>query len=299
MLALIAGTGDLPGVVARRLIDRGDPPLICAMLGFAPTVPDGLTRLDFRIETLGTLLTQLQQRGVNRVCMAGAMRRPVIDPAAIDAATAPLAGRIMAAMGKGDDGTLRALIAIIEQHGFAVVGAADLVPDLLPAAGVPSRAQPGPAHAADAATGADTVAQMGAADLGQACIVRDGEVLAREDDRGTDAMLAGLVPAVAAPGGVFDPLAFAPDLTMAIETLTGGDAAFRAAGAILFKAPKPQQDRRADLPTIGPDTARGAVAARLAGLVIEAGGVMVLDLPEVLGILDAQGLFLWLREAAR
>jgi len=73
-------------------------------------------------------------------------------------------------------------------------------------------------------------------------------------------------------------------------------AGVQARGGILFKAPKPGQDRRADLPVIGPDTARNVVAAKLSGIVIEDGGVMVLDLPQVRRILDAAGAFLWVRE---
>ena len=72
-------------------------------------------------------------------------------------------------------------------------------------------------------------------------------------------------------------------------------AEVKAKGGILFKGPKPNQDRRADLPVIGVGTAQGVVAAGLDGIVIEAGGVMVLDLPEVLEILDGADKVLWVR----
>ena len=66
-------------------------------------------------------------------------------------------------------------------------------------------------------------------------------------------------------------------------------------GAILYKAPKPQQDQRADLPVIGPETARIAAEAGFVGIIIEQGGVMVLDLETVVQILDANDMFLWVR----
>ena len=47
------------------------------------------------------------------------------------------------------------------------------------------------------------------------------------------------------------------------------------------------------MPLIGPDTAMKAADAGLSGIVISSGGVMVLDLPQVVAILDAQGMFLW------
>jgi len=263
MIALIAGTGDLPGLIAARLIAAGDPPVICAMQGFAPDVPGHLPRLDFRIETLGTLLSTLAMRGVTRLCLAGAVRRPAVDPAAIDAATAPLIPDLLAAMEKGDDGALRAIIALVEGKGFRVVSAAHLLPDLILAEGEPTLAR----HAAsdrDLATMAQArIAAMGRADSGQACIVRGGAVVAEEGPDGTDALIAGL------PAG---------------------------SGGFLFKAPKPGQDLRADMPVIGPHTAMAAAEAGLDGIVIEAGGVITIDPEQTIAILDGLGLFLWVRE---
>lgn len=251
MLALIAGTGDLPAALLDRLPER---PVVCALDGSAPEFAADMT---FRLEHLGQFLHDLSQSGVTTICMAGAVRRPTIDPAQIDARTRPLVPVIQRALTSGDDTALRALIGVIEDHGFTVLAAHEIAPDLLPAP-----TDPLPGHRADAERGADEVARMGAADIGQACVVRNGQIIASEGPEGTDAMLAGL------------------------------DA---AQGAILFKAPKPGQDRRADLPLIGPGTAQAAVVAGLAGIVIEAGGVMVLDLPRLRQILTDNGLFLWVR----
>lgn len=262
MIALIAGTGSLPRLLAERLVAKGDTPIICAMAGFAPDVPVQLPRLDFRIETLGSLLATLTLRGVTRLCLAGAVRRPVVDPAAIDAQTAPLIPDLAAAMAKGDDGALRGIINVLESRGFTIVGAADIAPDLLPLAGVLTRMQPDEAHHAMALLGQSRIAEMGRGDIGQACIVADAAVVASETAAGTDAMIADLGP---------------------------------CQGAVLFKAPKPGQELRADMPVIGIDTARQAVANGYAGLVVEADGVMVLDLPQVIETLDNAGLFLWIR----
>lgn len=288
MLALIAGTGALPPALVACLPQR---PLICAMAGFTPAITPDVT---FRIEQLGSFLTDLRARGVTEVCMAGAVRRPVIDPAAIDAATQPLVPRIASAISMGDDGALREIISIFEEAGLSVKAAHDIAPDLLPAAGVLSAAEIPDRARADAVVAEQTIAQMGAADVGQACLVRDGRVLAREDQSGTDAMIARFRPSDDPLWAAVDGLGAA--LGSAAEWLSGPDATpVDAKGAILFKAPKPTQDRRADLPVIGPETAKNAAAAGLAGLVIEADGVMVLDLPQTLAATNAAGLFLWVR----
>ncbi|MEL6209835.1 MAG: UDP-2,3-diacylglucosamine diphosphatase LpxI, partial [Pseudomonadota bacterium] len=67
-------------------------------------------------------------------------------------------------------------------------------------------------------------------------------------------------------------------------------------GGVFFKAPKPEQERRIDLPVIGLGTVQGVARAGLNGLVIEAGGVMVLDLAGVVAACDAAGVFLWVRK---
>lgn len=263
MLALIAGTGELPEEIVARLPER---PYICAMQPFLPE------RLEvdrpFLLEHLGTLVAELCERGVSNVCLAGAVGRPPIDPGRIDAATAPLVPVLQQAIMSGDDGALRAVIGIFEGAGLTVQAAHEIAPDLLPPLGTLTDAQPSDGDLTDAARGAGIVRAMSAADVGQAVVVHKGQALAIEGIFGTGWMLQSLSQR--------------PD----------------AGGGILFKAPKPDQDRRADLPTIGPDTVTAAVAAGLSGIVIEKGGVIVLDRDRVLAECTRLGLFLTVRERA-
>ncbi len=260
MWALIAGAGGLPGA----LVDAAETkPLVCALEGMGPdTLAVDIT---FRLERLGTFLADLKARGVEQVCFAGAVRRPAVDPSLIDAATFPLVPIIQKALTSGDDGALRAFIAVFEHAGFALRGAHEIAPDLLVPQGVLTRAQPDDTARQDAERGAQVVGAMAAVDVGQACVIHKGQALTIEGLFGTDWMLNSLS---ARPDG------------------TGG---------LLFKAPKPGQDHRADLPTIGPDTVAAAAQAGLSGLVIQAGGVIVLDRAKVLAECDRLGLFLWAR----
>lgn len=267
MLALIAGQGQLPGLLAERLRAAGRAVTVCA---YAPdgALPAGAD-LSFRLETLGTLLKQLRKRGATEVCFAGAIARPRFEPKKLDLATAPLVPRFMAALGKGDDGALRAVLDLFEQRGMAVRGAHEILPELLPETGVLTRAQPDDAARADAVRAEAIVAALGAADVSQGCVVSRRQALAIEAMPGTDRMLAGLAR----------------------------DRAGLPEGGILYKAPKAGQDRRVDLPAIGPDTVAGAQAAGLSGIVIAAQGVMVLDRARTVAVADDAGLFLWVREA--
>lgn len=295
MLALIAGMGDLPTALVARLAER---PLICALAGFAPEVEVDIT---FRIEHLGSFLDGLTKRGVTRVCLAGAIRRPDIDPSQIDPATAPLVPRIAQAIGQGDDGALRIVMALFEERGMKVIAAHNIAQDLLPPAGILTNAQPADWHRSDADVGALAVAQMGATDTGQACVVRLGKVEATEGPDGTEAMLATFHAEYVPQTMTNDPLSDLIQLSAdAVPSVTGWFAdeeiaPVTADDGILFKAPKPDQDRRADLPVIGPATAMQAAEAGLAGIVVAAGGVMVLNLQGVVETLNAQNMFLWVR----
>lgn len=259
MLAVIAGRGALPEALLAAMPDR---PLVCALEGSLPdrVQPDNV----FPLERLGDFLRWLRRQGVTQVCMAGGVTRPRLRPTRLSLATLRLLPAILRALRPGDDGALRAVIALIEAAGLRVVGVHEIAPALLPPAGVPTRAQPSDAARRDAALGDGVSAEQGARDLGQSCVLGQGRVLEREGEAGTDAMLREL----------------------------GEDAR----GAVFYKAPKPGQDRRADLPVIGLETARACAGAGLAGLVVEAGGVLVLDRNALVETLDAHGLFLWIRE---
>lgn len=260
MLALVAGRGGLPARVAAA---QAQKPLVCVLDGFEP---DGLaTDIGFRLEHLGTLLRQLSDRGVSEVCFCGAIERPPVDPTALDAATLPLVPVMMKAMAAGDDGALRAVLQIFESHGFVVRAAHELVPDILVPEGVLSAAAPDEQMTADMTRGSEVLAALATLDVGQACVVGGGQVWGIETLGGTDHML---------------------------ETLPAGAAKARA---VLIKGPKQGQDRRVDLPTIGPGTITASATAGLAGVVVEAGGVILLEPEATLAAADAAGLVLWAR----
>ncbi len=89
-------------------------------------------------------------------------------------------------------------------------------------------------------------------------------------------------------------------LVLAVEAVEGTDAMLARAGAlaregpggVLVKLAKPGQERRADLPVLGPDTIAAAAAAGLRGIAFEAGGTMLADRGATVADADAAGLFL-------
>ena len=263
-LAIIAGSGDLPAALVAALPDT---PMICALDGF---VPAGVA-VDqmFRVERLALFLRYLEDNGVTCVVFAGAVTRPQLDPSLFDPKTAQMVPRLLAAMQAGDDATLREVIAIFEEAGFAVVGVPDIAAGLVPGAGVWAGAVSA-VNETDTTRAALIAAALGAVDVGQGCVVAAGLCLGVEALPGTDAMLAGVA-------GIPRPLR--PQST----------------GGVLFKAAKPGQDRRIDLPTIGVLTLHAAHRAGLDGIAWTAGDVICLDLPGLQAEAARLGLFLWAR----
>lgn len=257
-LAIIAGQGDLPAAVAGAL---PEPPVVCAPEGVA--VAGLAVDRRFRFERLVPFLRQLADDGVAQVVFAGAMQRPRFDPALFDPATAQLVPQMLAAIAGGDDAMLRVGIALCETAGLVVVGLGDIVPGLLVAEGVLGAVVPSAQDAADAARAGLILEALAPVDVGQGCVVAGGLCLGIEAIFGTDALLADVAARRQGGGGVF------------------------------AKRAKTGQDLRADLPTIGPDTVRGAVAAGLSGLCLQAGRVVVLHRSQVIEAADAAGLALW------
>jgi DUF1009 family protein len=109
---------------------------------------------------------------------------------------------------------------------------------------------------------------IGDMDIGQGAVVARGLVLAVEAQEGTDAMLARCAELPVAVRGT-------------PESPVG----------VLAKAPKPNQERRVDLPTIGVPTVVAAANAGLAGIVGEAGALLVVDRQAVIRCADNLGLF--------
>ena len=265
-LALIAGRGALPAAIVACSTTR---PLVCALHGFQP---GGLTPdLIFHLERLIPFIDHLLAQGITTVAFAGAVQRPRLDPAIFDPATAQLVPRLLAAMQGGDDATLREVIALFEESGLTVQGINDIAPGLLPGPGLLA-GHLTDMDETDATRAAANVDALGSVDVGQGAVVAQGQCLAVEALPGTDAMLASLakLPASLRP----DPL--------------------RGRG-LLYKAVKPGQDLRIDLPTLGPESMRGAAAAGLGGIAFQAGSVICLNLSEMRAEADRLDLFLWYR----
>jgi DUF1009 family protein len=267
-LGLIAGGGDLPLRLAQRAKDEGRPLFVLRLKGFAEEPLAAFEGGEAGLAELGRCISLLKTAGCEAVCFAGKVDRPDFTQLKPDLRGLKALPGAIAAARRGDDALLRFLVGEFEKEGFQVEGAETVDGDLLLPEGPLGAVSPGPEHAGDIVKALEVARAVGALDIGQAAVVADGLVLAVEAQEGTDAMLiraAGLPCA-----------------------LLGSQAARKG---VVAKAPKPMQERRIDLPTIGVSTIEKAAAAGLAGVVGEAGAVLVMERAAVVAAADRLGLF--------
>ena len=267
-LGLIAGGGALPLQVAERCRAAGRPLFIVRLKGFAGPGLEDFPGADIGMAELGKAFAALKRETCEAVCFAGMVDRPDFGKLKPDLrGLAALPGAIAAAR-KGDEGLLRFLLGEFEREGFAIEGAHEVVGGLTIGEGPLGAVSPTDAHEADIARALEVARAIGKLDVGQGAVVARGLVLAVEAQEGTDAMLARV--------------ARLP------QALRGGTPELIG---VLAKAPKPIQDHKVDLPTIGVATVRAAARAGLAGIVGEAGGLLVMDREETIREADDLGLF--------
>ena len=263
-LGVIAGGGSLPLRVVQAASALGRPVHIVVLEGHGdPVTYAGQSHVTLRWGLAAQMLTWLKQHGVKEVVLAGNVTRPSLLSLRPDAASMKLLGRIGRAAFNGDDSILRAVMKVLGEEGFEVVGAQALLAGLLPQAALLAGPMPDDVARADIARGLAVCHAIGAVDVGQAVVVQQG-------------------------------------LVLGVEAIEGTDALIRRAGAlrregpapILVKAPKPAQSELADLPTIGPITVASAHAAGLRGLAFQAGGTILLERETTIAAAEAAGIFL-------
>ncbi|MEO1722396.1 MAG: UDP-2,3-diacylglucosamine diphosphatase LpxI [Pseudomonadota bacterium] len=269
MLAIVAGRGALPERLAavRRAADL--PYVLIVFEGCFESWMAAHPHQAHAFEKVGQLFAGLGEAGAEAIVFAGAMNRPRLRPWRGDLAALRLLPRALALLARGDDAMLRGFAAIFEERGIRLVGPGEILGEgaMLGEGPIGAR-RAGEAALADARRAAAIVAALGPHDVGQGAVVARGLCLAVEAIEGTDLMLARVAALPAERRRTAPP-----------------------PSGVLLKMPKPGQDRRFDVPTVGPDTVRAAHSAGLEGIVGLAGETQLVDGPETAALADAKGLF--------
>ncbi|MAN61936.1 MAG: UDP-2,3-diacylglucosamine pyrophosphatase [Parvibaculum sp.] len=263
-LGIIAGGGALPSIVAEAAVAEGRPVFIVGIRGWSDTAIAEFPHAWVRYGALGKTIELLKQAGCRDLVMIGPLDRPTLFNFRPDMTVLRSIVQVLGLLRRGDDGLLSGTVRYFEEtHGFHIRPAEEVAAELVAPAGSLTKTKPSLADETDIQMAIEIVRERGAKDLGQGAVVAGGQVLDVEDSMGTDEMLnrVARLPGRSGKSGV------------------------------LVKLPKPGQERRVDLPTLGLTTVENAAAAGLNGIAYEASGALIANVEGVGQRADELDLF--------
>ncbi|MEG6509644.1 UDP-2,3-diacylglucosamine diphosphatase LpxI [Methyloligella sp. 2.7D] len=268
-LAIIAGGGPLPCVLADITLGRGRPVHIIGLVGEADEAITRYPHSWMKWGEIGKLFSILEKNGCRDLVMIGKVTRPDVKNLSVDFGALKSLPFLITLGTGGDDKILSSIVNFFEEKGFRVLGVGQVAPELLAGEGILGKKTPSSDDREDIAVGFRVLETLGALDIGQAAVIVNAHVLAVEAAEGTDAMLSRCAD------------------------LRKNRYRFRRKRlGVLVKAPKPGQEERIDLPTIGPRTIERAAEAGLSGIAIGAGRVLIVDREATIAAANKHGLFL-------
>lgn len=268
-LALICGGGSLPLAVADHVAARGRRVILFPLVGAAAA--DGFAQRPHHwlyMGQVGKFLKIARAEDCRDLVFIGSLTRPSVWKVRPDFHVLSALPRVLAAFRGGDNHLLTTIAGWIEEHGFHLLGAHEVAPEILSPEGLLGRVPITDDARADIALGLDYLRTAGRFDIGQAIVVADQHIVAVEAAEGTDAMLARVA-----------------------EMRSSGRLRTAVGKGVLIKAVKPSQDRRFDLPSVGPQTAEGVARAGLAGIAVTAGEAIIAEPEQLVLAADRANLF--------
>jgi DUF1009 family protein len=267
---MIAGGGELPRAIAQSVVASGRAVHILAIQGSADEA--WLAEFPHDWMTLGEWgksVRLLAAAGAKDIVLVGRVDRPTLSEIKFDTKGLMILPSLVAAARKGDDAMLRVTSDFFAREGFTVLTAAQAAPGLVMGQGPLGKLKPTAEQQDDITRAFAIIRALGEMDVGQAAIVCDGLPLCVEAAEGTDAMIARVAT-------LRKNLRGTPD---------------RKRG-VLAKGLKATQDGKTDLPVIGVETVRGAHAAGLAGIALQADASLIVGKETVAAEADRLGLFI-------
>lgn len=258
-LALVAGEGAFPLLLARSARDRGVRVFAYGLKGVTSdeiqSLAEKTTWLEFG--KLQKLIDRLHEDGITHLTMAGRVRHEsIFDLLKFDMRAVKLLGRLV---DRRADSLLLAGVAELEGEGVRVIDSTIFLRSMMPPAGRLTSRPPSKEVLADVAFGHGLAKAVAGLDVGQTVVVKDRAIVAVEAMEGTDACIERA-------GQVAGP------------------------GCVVVKVSKPRQDRRFDVPVVGLTTVRKLVAARAAALAFSGGETLFFDREEAVALAEREGI---------
>ena len=271
-LAILSGDGLLP-VILGKFAKRKKIKFIVVSFQESNKKLDEFNPIYCDISKPLALINLLRSLNINYLILAGSFPRLNIQGSNKIKGDAAFERLIQENYERGDDSLLRGVAKFFEGNGFHVLGAHELVEDILETEQkILSIKNPSNHNIRDTEAASNIFKNFSNLDLGQSIIISSGLCFGLENASGTDAMIEGY-----------------------INFLRKESKHVGHKGGIFFKASKGIQDRRFDLPTIGTQTIKLVSKAKLDGIVVESSNVIFIEKTKIIKLADSLGIFLWSR----
>ena len=269
-LGVIAGNGALPGLVVEAARKQGYEVCVIGIINAYDPMLE--IHHEAHLQRLGKTLSIIKKNNCTEVVIVGGVTRPNLLSFVPDFETMKFYARVALEARKngiGDDTVLRILVSVFEEHGITIRAANDIIEDIMAPTGVMTKSKPTKNNDIDINRGQIVTDTIGELDIGQCCVVCRGQVLAVEGPEGTDEMLKRVA-----------------------HLSTSMRGSVRKREGVLVKLPKPNQDRRIDMPTIGLTTIENASLAGLSGIAFAGEATQLIDADACVKRADELGMFL-------
>lgn len=263
-IGIIAGSGSLPYEVMKSCQQDSIPHAICNFeneTDNADLLSSDNQKL-FKVYEISNLIKFLNAQKVTHVTLAGKFKRAEINRLLLDSKGIKLFAKIIK-NGLADNAILTAIIEFFENEGFQIIPPEKIAKNLKIEKGNFTKKKPSKADYENIEYGLKILKATSSLDIGQSLIVQNKLILGIEAAEGTD------------------------ELIRRCKNL--GE---KNCKSFLIKICKPTQDKRIDLPSIGPNTVRNAIENNVKGIAIEAGSSVFIDKDQALELANTNGIFI-------
>lgn len=262
-LALIAGSGNLPLEIIRSCQKNNTYLIVIGFESQTHLNEMNVPYAQFSLGSIGKILAHFKKHNIKQIVFAGNIKRPSLKELQVDWIGAKWLQKLSLKAMKGDDALLSGILDLLQKEGFEILKPSDFLDNLILPAGTLTKISPTPDDYLDIDRGVQILKTLSPLDIGQSIIVQQGLVLGIEAIEGTKTLIQ----------------------RCALLKREGS-------GGVLVKMAKTGQNKKIDLPTIGPETIEDLKKAGFVGIAAEANATQVIDYEQTIKLADEMGLFI-------
>ena len=268
-LAIIAGGGSLSDVIIETARKKGWNVTVFAIGDLNIAKNQDISLIEMNRLDIGRIFQILKSQKIKNICMVGYIPRPnspkdYLNFRYLNVQTLSILFQSIGILRGGDASLFKKINSLLERRGYKIIGASEIAPNLTLKGGLYSSKSVSKVEIENIKKAKQCAEMTGYLDIGQAVVVKNGRVLAIEAAEGTDVML---------------------------ERAACLEATRIKRGGVILKSAQINQDKRVDMPTIGPNTIKNVVKANLSGIAITADNVIVLDFQKVIEMIEDNNLY--------